>query len=402
VHASSFPKELTSHALFAGFKASELRTALRLTTVDLCDAGFAAVDIAASLGSMPPSQATLKELAEAGLALELAASPEVDIQDLRKAGCADVPTYDQMDRAVDKVSSLPSVESLKKVTGMIDGSNKGLSDADGAALIWALAINCGAALTEFSLSRNKLGNQTAVALAQYLRFNSSLISADLHDNMVGDIGALALAKGLPCNATLQTLRLSKNEITLTGSIGVFEGLTRNHAVKHVTMETAGGVMSPGIDIHRLKGVVPADVIDFSSRHLGPLSAAIIAKLIERYRPQLHSLEIDKNAILKEGAKYIAEMLKTNDEIKTLDVRFCSLGPEGMAALVEALQVNTSVDRLLAISNHLGSKGAEVFHGALLPTSSLRFITLQDNLIPPEAMAALRDAAAKVPGLQLNL
>jgi hypothetical protein len=51
---------------------------------------------------------------------------------------------------------------------------------------------------------------------------------------------------------------------------------------------------------------------------------------------------------------------------------------------------------------LGSKGAEVFHGALLPTSSLRFITLQDNLIPPEAMAALRDAAAKVPGLQLNL
>jgi len=161
-------------------------------------------------------------------------------------------------------------------------------------------------------------------------------------------------------------------------------------------------MSPGIDIHRLKGVVPADVIDFSSRHLGPLSAAIIAKLIERYRPQLHSLEIDKNAILKEGAKYIAEMLKTNDEIKTLDVRFCSLGPEGMAALVEALQVNTSVDRLLAISNHLGSKGAEVFHGALLPTSSLRFITLQDNLIPPEAMAALRDAAAKVPGLQLNL
>jgi len=48
------------------------------------------------------------------------------------------------------------------------------------------------------------------------------------------------------------------------------------------------------------------------------------------------------------------------------------------------------------------KGGQVFHEALQPSSSLRFINLQDNLIPEEVRQSLKEAALKVPGLQLNL
>jgi len=161
-------------------------------------------------------------------------------------------------------------------------------------------------------------------------------------------------------------------------------------------------MSPGIDISPLKGLVPADMIDLSSRNFGPLSAVIVAKLIERYRPQLASFAIDKNAILTEGAQYVAEMLKTNDDIKTLDIRFCALGPEGIALIADALCVNTSVDKVLALANHLGKEGAKSMVAVLENTQSLRYVDLQDNLFPPEDKTALRNAASKVPGLKIHV
>ena len=239
-------------------------------------------------------------------------------------------------------------------------------------------------------------------MAQFLRFNKSLVTVDFDNNALGDAAASALGKALSCNATLQTLRLPRNDISLTGATAILEGVTRNHELRDLVMEISGGTMSPGIHIPPLKGLAPADTIDLSSRNFGPMSAAIVAGLIERYRPQLVSLAIDKNGILTEGAHHFAEMLKSNDDIKTLDVRFCSLGPEGMACLSEALKVNTSVECVLALSNRLGLQGAKDFESVLHHTTTLRYVDLQDNLFPAESKAALLGAAEKVPGLTLKL
>jgi hypothetical protein len=49
--------------------------------------------------------------------------------------------------------------------------------------------------------------------------------------------------------------------------------------------------------------------------LGPLSAEMIARLITNYLPDLPTLRIDNNPILPQGMTAIAEMLKTNDDIR---------------------------------------------------------------------------------------
>ena len=100
----------------------------------------------------------------------------------------------------------------------------------------------------------------------------------------------------------------------------------------------------------LKGLEPADQVQLAGRNFGPLSTMIIANLFTRFRPNVADFQIDRNPILREGAIVVGEMLRANDDIKSLDVRFCALGPGGASGLADALRHNTSVERVLALAN----------------------------------------------------
>ena len=255
---------------------------------------------------------------------------------------------------------------------------------------------------EIIFERNAVGSRTCAALAQWLRFNESLHTLDLHENPVDDAGAVAIGKALTRNSALATLRLSKTELTTGGMGSFFESLTCNFALKHLTLEVSTGTLNPGINLPPLKGLVPAENIDLSARSYGPLSAVMVCKFIEAYRPAVAALAIDKNAILAEGAAALGEMLKDNDDIRMLDVRFCALGPEGITAIAEGLKVNTSVEKLLALTNHLGADSIEPMRSLIEHSTSLKYIDVQDNLFPPQGKKALREAADQKPGLVLVL
>jgi hypothetical protein len=205
------------------------------------------------------------------------------------------------------------------------------------------------------MSRNHLGPLTCKALAQFLRFNTSIVSVDLHDNKVDDEGAGALTDALTANNTLLTLRLSMNSIKVPGALRIFEGLDNNFALESIVMESTGGTNVSGIPIPQLKGLKPNEMIDLSSRRLGALSAHIIARLIQAYRPQLIELGIDRNPLKAEGIIPIGEMLKGSDDIKEVDLRFCGLGHEGAVTLASALRINTSVERCLLLHNQVPSR-----------------------------------------------
>jgi hypothetical protein len=393
IEASSFPKELVSSLLFSGYSASDLRSGLRLSTEELGDAGFNAADIAVTLESGTPSSSTLKELADNSLALELVCSSTngLGLEDLRKAGCAGIPTDDDMEGALEKVGM--SFETLKnEVTFTV--ASKSVKDAEGEAMVWAIALHCGEGLKEINFSTNEVGVRTAAAIAQLLRFNQTLKTVDLHENALEDAGLIKLAKALTHNGFLETLRVSRNEVTAAGATAIYNGVTKNCALKHLTLELSGGTLNPGIAIPALKGLVPAENIDMQSRNYGPLSALVICRLIDNYRPQVTQFALDKNAILAEGAVEVAEMLKKNDDIKLLDLRFCALGPEGMIVVCEALKVNTSVEKFLCLTNHLGPDGAKALLDLLQHNTNLKHINVEDNLFPPQFKKQLHEAASE--------
>ena len=75
---------------------------------------------------------------------------------------------------------------------------------------------------------------------------------------------------------------------------------------------------------------------------------------------------------------------------------------GLSVLVDGLKVNTSVEKVLVLSNHLGPEGAKLVESLLKSTTTLKHIDVQDNLFPKEGKEAIREAAAKLPGFTLVL
>ena len=63
--------------------------------------------------------------------------------------------------------------------------------------------------TFVSLMGMSISDDGAVALAQALQHNSTLLQVDLSENSISDDGAVALAQALRHNSTLKELHLSK-------------------------------------------------------------------------------------------------------------------------------------------------------------------------------------------------
>ena len=390
--ASAFPDEMAKHLMLAGFSAMDLRDS-KYTTAELETIGYSAKEILGSLGVGSPTFAALKECAQAGLALELVAGPGADVtlEQLRAAEIA-VPDDDAMLDVTQKIASLGSYRALSTVA-VAACSGEGLADVFGVNLVWAIALNAGQEMAELNFVKNKLGIKSCQALRQFLRFNRTVVSIDLHGNELDNNGVAELARALTFNSKLSMMRLSGNErIDVKGINALYEGVTSNITLDTLVLESLAGSNSQGVPVLQLKGFKPKELIDLSSRRLGPLSASLIARLITNCRPVLLELGLERNPLKAEGMAYIAEMLKTNDDVRDLDLRFCAIHAEGMKALADALKINTSVDRVFLLANQIGYEGAKTIIEMLPHNKSIKYIGAQDNMINEMGKAALRQAA----------
>jgi len=324
------------------------------------------------------------------------------VEDLRSADCRGIPSEEVIERTLLKVD-LDSVENLsKKKAFCLEAKN--ITDEDGAVLLWACALHGHNELSDIAFPRNELGPRFSATLADYLRVNTSIVKIDLHDNHITDACVPSFVQMLSINSSLSNLRLSNNQITREGASTLFNGIKTNYGLQYICMEAAPGTMNPGLAIRPLKGILPADQIDLASRHFGVLSTLLVCKIISHYKPQLTELAIDRNPLLEAGAMELCDMLKHNDDIRVLDVRFCALGPAGMSAICEGLRVNTSIERVLALSNNLGADGCTALEQLLtrkVDHSQLKYIDVQDNLFPQSNKISLRAVAEKqCPDLKL--
>ncbi len=53
-----------------------------------------------------------------------------------------------------------------------------------------------------------------------------------------------------------------------------------------------------------------------------------------------------------------------------------------------------MERALLLSNNIGEEGAKAIEEMLRHNSSLNYLSLQDNLLPPSSMEAVKEAAAR--------
>ena len=102
------------------------------------------------------------------------------------------------------------------------------------------------------------------------------------------------------------------------------------------------------------------------------------------------MTLASNNIGDEGAKAIADALKSNTSLTTIDLRGNNIGDEGAKAIAEALKGNTSLTSINLSNNNIGDEGAKAIADALKFNTSLTTIDLDNNNLGDEGKKAVAE------------
>ncbi|KAF9569199.1 hypothetical protein EC968_002670 [Mortierella alpina] len=106
---------------------------------------------------------------------------------------------------------------------------------------------------------------------------------------------------------------------------------------------------------------------------------------------LTSLNLYNSWIGSDGATALAEVLKTNSALTSLNLYSNAIGDDGAKALAEALTTNSALTYLNLRQNSIGSEGAKALAKALKTNSALTTLKLEGNSIGDDGAKALAEA-----------
>ena len=104
-----------------------------------------------------------------------------------------------------------------------------------------------------------------------------------------------------------------------------------------------------------------------------------------------TLNLHGNQIGDEGIFKLTEALKPNTTITTLHLSGNQIGDEGASKLAEALKTNTTITTLWLSSNRIGDKGASNLAEALKINASITTLDLSDSQMGDEGVSRLAEA-----------
>ena len=139
----------------------------------------------------------------------------------------------------------------------------------------------------------------------------------------------------------------------------------------------------------------------------PEGAKAIAEAL-KVTASLTSLSLSQNPLGDEGVEVLAQGIKANKTLKTLDLSMphmysFQIGPRGATAIADALSASASVTSLSLARNNLGDDGAEALSIGLKENKSIKMLDLSGKgygggLIGPRGATALASAIAVIPSM----
>ena len=198
-----------------------------------------------------------------------------------------------------------------------------MSGIDGLLHI-AEALQVNSSLTKLRLSFVNLlpTKQNGLALTKMLQMNKSLTHLDLSGNYkFSDSGAYWIFEGLQSNTSLVYLNLNGTGIKGTDSdtaLSLTKMLAMNTSLTHLDLSNYYYIQGERLISSLFQGLEDNDTL----RHLN-----------------VHNLGISDNE-----APIIAQVLKTNNSLQTVDITSISLC-DGIRLILESLQLNTTLKKL---------------------------------------------------------
>ena len=136
--------------------------------------------------------------------------------------------------------------------------------------------------------------------------------------------------------------------------------------------------------------------DFSS----PLELDEIIHYITETKQNVTKLDLSSCRILADGAKALAEILKTNTTLREINLWGNNIGNEGVIKLAGALRENKTLTKLNLGWNNIDDAGAKALAEALRENNTLQKLNLSGNNIEDVGFLALAEAAIENPKFDL--
>ncbi|KAF9274072.1 hypothetical protein BGZ88_003297 [Linnemannia elongata] len=131
-------------------------------------------------------------------------------------------------------------------------------------------------------------------------------------------------------------------------------------------------------------------LDLQHSKIGSHEVEVMAEALKT-NSTIITLYLGNNSIGDDGAKALAEALKTYSTLTTLNLDHNSIGDNGAQALAEALKTNAALTALDLRGNSIWFKGFLAFLESLKTNSTLITLDLYDNLIGDDRAKALAEA-----------
>jgi hypothetical protein len=104
-----------------------------------------------------------------------------------------------------------------------------------------------------------------------------------------------------------------------------------------------------------------------------------------------NVNYSNNNVGVDGAKALADALKVNSAITSIDLSDNNVGVDGAKALADALKVNSAITSINLTYNKVGVDGAKTLADALKVNPTITTIDLSDNNVGDDGAKALADA-----------
>ena len=176
---------------------------------------------------------------------------------------------------------------------------------------------------------------------------------DLCKQVVGPLWIGDLMDSLKTNTKIEHFLLGNNITNTEGGIAIGKFLSEPHSCHIKTWYLAGS--------------------DFNSEAIKYICEGL------KNDTDCEALWLKRNPIYADGIIYIADLLKTNNKIKILDLHNCGVGLK-----------QTAYNAINPYENHLTTKGIEILFDSLKTNSSLRHLYLDANALDEKSAPFIAD------------
>lgn len=170
-------------------------------------------------------------------------------------------------------------------------------------------------VTHVNMSYHCLDARGARVLAEVIKRDQVITHLRVSSMHLGDAFAVDLADALKVNTSLESLNLNDNDITAFGAELIADAMTVNRSLTSLSMNV---------------------------NRIGNVGISALAEMLKTNQT-LQQLSVHDTKFNQDGAKVLAEGLKANVSIRKLSLmNNTDIGSEGIEALCEAAEINTSL------------------------------------------------------------